>query len=100
MSAPFSYASPRPSSPECPSPSVERMKTWMQRRGDRVNIISGKYAGHLGPVESKVYQRTVDYPDEFANGHHVLLESGVLVTVRYDQVEGLNLLSESYHHGP
>ena len=44
------------------------MKTWMRRRGDRVKIISGKYAGHTGTVENNVYQRTVDYRDELFNG--------------------------------
>ena len=39
---------------------VERMKTWMRKRGDRVRITTGKYAGHFGTVESNVYQRTVD----------------------------------------
>ena len=33
-----------------------------------------------------MYQRTVDYPDEWANGHHVMLDTGELVTVRRDQV--------------
>ncbi len=41
------------------------MKTWMRQRGDRVRITTGKYAGHQGTVESNVYQRTVDYPDEW-----------------------------------
>ena len=53
--------------------SSGRMKTWMRRRGDRVTITTGKYAGHQGTVENNVYQRTVDYPDEWYNGHHVLL---------------------------
>ena len=39
----------------------------MRKRGDRVKINSGKYAGHTGTVESDVYQRTVHYPDEFNN---------------------------------
>jgi hypothetical protein len=34
-----------------------------------------------------VYQRTGDYPGEWANGHHVMLDSEELVTVRWDQVE-------------
>ena len=34
-----------------------------------------------------MYQRTVDYPDEYHNGHHVMLDSEELVTVRWDQVE-------------
>ena len=48
------------------------MKTWMKRRGDRVRITSGQYAGHTGTVESNVYQRTADYPDQWFNGHHVM----------------------------
>jgi len=64
---------------------------WMRRRGDRVRITTGQYAGHNGTVESNVFQRTVDYPDEWANGHHVMLETEVLVTLRCDQVEMWNL---------
>ena len=60
---------------------------WMRRRGDRVTITTGKYAGSEGAVESNVYQRTVDFPEELANGYHVMLDSGELVTVQWDQVE-------------
>ncbi|MDA1129499.1 MAG: KOW motif-containing protein, partial [Chloroflexi bacterium] len=63
----------------------------MRRRGDRVKIITGKYAGNTGTVESNVYQRTVDYPDESANGYHVMLDTEELVTVRWGQVAGLGL---------
>ena len=58
----------------------------MRRRGERVTIISGKYAGHSGTVESNVHQRTVDFPGELANGFHVMLDTEELVTVRWDQV--------------
>ena len=61
----------------------------MRRRGDRVKIINGKYTGHTGTVESNVYQRTVDFPDEWFNGHHVMLDSEELVTVRWEQVNSL-----------
>ena len=61
----------------------------MRRRGDRVRNTSGKHAGHTGTIESNVHQRTVDYPDEWANGHHVMLDTEVLVTVRWEQVEVL-----------
>ena len=37
---------------------------------------------------ANVYQRTVDYPEEFANGYHIMLDTEVLITVRADQVEG------------
>ena len=63
------------------------MKTWIRKRGDRVKITSGKYAGQSGTVESNVYQRTVDYPDEFHNGFQIMLDTGELVTVRWEQVE-------------
>ena len=58
-----------------------------RRRGDRVQITTGKYAGRNGTVESDVYQRTVDYPEEWGNGFHVMLDSGAVVTIRWDQVE-------------
>ena len=60
---------------------------WMRRRGDRVTITSGKYAGQTGIIDSNVFQRTVDYPDELANGYHIMLDSEELVTVRWDQVK-------------
>ncbi len=62
---------------------------WMRRRGDRVTIIDGRYAGQNGVVESNVYQRTADHPDEMANGHHVMLDTDELVTVRWDQVDAI-----------
>jgi len=34
-----------------------------------------------------VYQRTVDHPDEWANGFHAMFDTEELVTVRCDQVE-------------
>ena len=61
----------------------------MKRRGDRVIIISGRYEGHRGTVEANVYQKTVDYPDEWADGYHVMLDNEELVTVRWDQVESV-----------
>lgn len=66
------------------------MKTWMRRRGDRITITTGMYAGHLGTVEANVYQKTVDYRKEWANGYHVMLDTEVLVTMRWDQVEPLH----------
>jgi len=50
-------------------------------------IIDGRYAGQTRAVESNVYQRTADYPDELANGHHIMLDIDELVTVRHDQVK-------------
>ena len=47
-----------------------------------------------GTIESNVFQRTVDYPDEFANGHHVMLDTGELVTVRWEQEEGLRTVAQ------
>lgn len=60
---------------------------WMRHRGARVKIITGKYAGQNGTVESNVFQRTVDYPDELANGFHAMLDTEELVTVQCDQIE-------------
>jgi len=56
------------------------------KRGDSVTIISGRHKGAIGVVDSAVFQRTVDYPDEYAPGYHVVLGDGRVVTVRWDQV--------------
>ena len=52
-----------------------------------MKITTGKYAGQTGTIEANVYQRTVDYPSEFNNGHHVTLDTEELVTVHWEQVE-------------
>jgi hypothetical protein len=40
----------------------------------------------VGVVDSAVFQKTVDYPEEYAAGYHVVLEDERVVTVRWDQV--------------
>ena len=35
------------------------------KRGDRVTITTGSYQGRTGFVDSAVFQRTVDQPDEY-----------------------------------
>ena len=44
------------------------------KRGDPVTIVSGRYKGHTGVVDSVVFQETVDYPDDQHPGYHVVLE--------------------------
>ncbi len=56
------------------------------KRGDPVTIVSGRYKGCTGLVDSAVFQRTVDYPDEYSPGYHVILDAGPVVTVRGDQI--------------
>ena len=56
------------------------------KRADRVRIISGKYAGATGSVDSKVFKRSVDYPEELGAGYHVVLDDAMVVTVRVEQV--------------
>ena len=56
------------------------------KRGDVVTIVSGRYKGHTGLVDSAVFQRTVDFPDEMAPGYHVALDAGPVVTVRWEQI--------------
>jgi hypothetical protein len=56
--------------------------TW----GHRVIIISSTYEGYKGTVEANVYQKTVDCPDEWSNGYHVMVDSEELETVRWYQV--------------
>ena len=58
-------------------------------RGDRMVIVFGKRAGVLGVVDSAVFQRTLDYPDDYSPGYHVILLDDAVVTVRWDQVKGV-----------
>ena len=51
-----------------------------------MKITTGKYACRTGTIEANVYQKTVDYADEWSNGYHVMLNSEELVTVRAHQV--------------
>jgi len=37
-----------------------------------------------------VHQKTFDYPDDLAYGHRIMLDTGVRLTVRREQVDGLN----------
>ena len=50
---------------------------------------TGKYAVQSGTVESNVYQRTVDWPDEWFCGFHIMLDSlEELVTAREEYNAG------------
>ena len=51
-------------------------------RGDRVVIVFGKRAGVLGVVDRAVFQRTLDYPDDYPPGYLVILVDDAVVTVR------------------
>ena len=42
--------------------------------------------GAAGVVDSAVFQKTVDYPYDYAAGYHVVLEDEMVVTVWWDQV--------------
>jgi hypothetical protein len=51
------------------------------KRGNPVVIVSGRCKGHQGAVDSAVFQRTVDYPDELAPGYYrrgIILATGHL----------------------
>ena len=70
-----------------PPPTVPSMGHYYRfKRGDRVIITTGSYQGSTGTVDSAVFQRTMDYPDEYSPGYHVVLDNGEVVTVRWDQV--------------
>ena len=56
------------------------------KRGDRVVIIYGKFAGATGIVDSRVFQKTANYPNEYSPGYHVVLDDERVVTVRWDQL--------------
>ena len=47
-------------------------------------LVNGQWTG---TVEATVFQKTVNYPDEYHHGFHVTLDDGTWVTVRREQVE-------------
>jgi len=73
--------------PVLPPPTVLGMGHYYRfKRGDRIIITTRSYQGRAGTVNSAVFQRTVDEPDEYAPGYHVVLDNGAVVTVRWNQV--------------
>jgi len=56
-------------------------------RGDRVEIISGKFKGHTGTVDANVFQRSADSPKDHLPCHHVLLDNHMVITINVNQVE-------------
>ncbi len=50
-------------------------------RGDRVQIISGKFKGETGIVDANVFQRSVDFPKDHLPCHHVLLDNHLVITI-------------------
>ena len=69
---------------------LKPMETWGLDRGVRVKIIRGVCAGLTGTVQRNVHQKTIDCPGKFADVYHIVLDTGVLVTVRWDQVESVS----------
>ncbi|MEE3012760.1 MAG: KOW motif domain-containing protein [Chloroflexota bacterium] len=59
-------------------------------RGDRVQIISGKFKGHTGTVDANVFQRSVDFPKDHLPCHHILLDNHLVITINVNQVEALD----------
>ena len=55
-------------------------------RGDRVQIISGKFKGETGTVDAHVFQRSVDFPKDHLPGHYVLLDNHLVITINVNQV--------------
>jgi len=51
-----------------------------------VRILRGHYASAVGAVDGAVFQKTVDFPEEYAAGYRVVLEDERVVTARWDQV--------------
>jgi len=61
-------------------------QTRFMRRGTRIMIVFGRYAGMSGSVDSNVLHKLNDSPTEYTPALHVQLDSGDLVTVRTDHV--------------
>ena len=59
------------------------------RRGSPVRMMSGRYKGLAGTVESRVAQMKVDGHLVTVPGYHVKVDGGGIATVRWDTVEAL-----------
>jgi hypothetical protein len=58
------------------------------KRSDPVRIPG---TGAVGVVDSAVFQRIIDYPNEYAAGYHAVLDYERVVTVRWYQVIGVHV---------
>ena len=67
------------------------------RRGDRVTVIYGRFAGHAGRVESTVHQKSIDQPDVPLAACHVILDTGQVVTLGQERLEHRHTIPK---HGP
>ena len=47
----------------------------MGRLGHRATNTRRKFAECIGTFEATVFQRAVDFPDGWANGYHIMLDS-------------------------
>ena len=65
--------------------------------GDRVSIIYGEFVGLRGTVDSRVFQKTVDFPDEYSPGYHVVLDDERVVMVRWDHHSRVRSFSLKAH---
>ena len=61
-------------------------KTYFLKRGTKIIIVFGRYAGWTGTVDANVLQKSIDFPAEYTAGFRVQLDDGNWVTVRADQV--------------
>ena len=71
------------------TPNVEPTQNSLssEARDNAATPSSSSRAAAMTPRASRaVFQRTMDYTDEYAHGHYVMLDDGRVVTVRRDQV--------------
>ena len=61
-------------------------KTEFLRRGTKVIIVFGRYAGWTGTVDANVFEKSSDVPAAYTAAFRVQLDDGNWVTVRTDQV--------------
>lgn len=61
-------------------------KTEFLRRGTKIIIVFGRYAGWTGTVDANVLQKSNYSPAEYTAAFRVQLDDGNWVTVRTDQV--------------
>ena len=54
--------------------------------------------GLSGTVDSRVFQDSVEHPCKRAPGYHIILDSGLVITLRGDQVEAVSIRRSITRH--
>ena len=81
--------------------SLHVSQSYEFRRGDPVAIFSGCHKGVMGMIESAVFQRSVEHPNDLVAGYHAVLDYGRAVGSGWNSnADGANITIDPGSLGP